>query len=208
MGTELHEYAREPLDSEERRASRRARLREPHIVPLVRFVEEIQDAKGPGYSIPYIDPADGGIHAKVLLVLEAPGPKAVLTGFVSRDSPDLTARYMAELLAEARLPRRSTVLWNVVPWYLGDGRRIQAARTQDIEEGREYLQRLVRLLPDLRAVVLVGKNAQKVAGGLDLSSGVTVFQSPHTSPVFVHRGPGNRGIIAAALQSVSDYLGE
>src|ERR1039457_843421 len=59
-------------------------IREPHIAPLTEFVEALRAEAGPEFQIPYFDPWDGGIEAKVLLLLEAPGPKAIKSGFVSK----------------------------------------------------------------------------------------------------------------------------
>jgi len=75
-------------------AAREARLRqlgEPHVAPLTRFVDNLRRAF-PGRNIPHFDPWDGGIRAEVLFLQEAPGPKAVVSGFVSRNNPDETAK--------------------------------------------------------------------------------------------------------------------
>ncbi|HET6962909.1 MAG TPA: hypothetical protein VFJ27_10445, partial [Terriglobia bacterium] len=73
------------------RAARIARLQEPHVRPLTSFVDTIRDETGYGTAIPYFDPADGGVRALCLFLLEAPGPKAVRRGFISRNNPDETA---------------------------------------------------------------------------------------------------------------------
>lgn len=88
-------------------------------------------AVGPQASIPDFDPWDGGVHAQVLFLLEAPGSKAVDSGFVSRNNPDETAKNFFELNRDAGIPRELTVIWNVVPWYIGDGARIRAAKSQE-----------------------------------------------------------------------------
>jgi hypothetical protein len=69
------------------RAARRAQLQDAHIAPLAAFVEELRAAVGPQASIPDFDPWNGGAHAQVLSLLEAPGSKAVDSGFVSRNNP-------------------------------------------------------------------------------------------------------------------------
>ncbi len=71
--------------------------------------------------VPHFDPLDGGINARVLFLLEAPGAKAVASGFVSRNNPDETARNFFDLNMAAGIARRDTVCWNVVPWYIGTG---------------------------------------------------------------------------------------
>lgn len=107
---------------------------------------------GPDYSIPYFDPLDGGTLATLLYLLEAPGPRAVASGFVSRDNPDETAKSFLLLNQEAGIDRRRTVVWNIVPWYLGDGGRIRAAEVGDTTAGAGSLERLFGLLPRDRCV--------------------------------------------------------
>ena len=85
-------------------AARTKQLREPHIAPLTVFVEALRAQVGPDLSIPNFDPWDGGIDADILYLLEAPGPKAVLSGFISRNNPDETAKNFFELNAEAKFP--------------------------------------------------------------------------------------------------------
>ena len=93
--------------------ARSTQLREPHIAALTAFVEKLRAQVGPDASIPNFDPWDGGIDAEILYLLEAPGPKAMLTGFVSRNNPDNTAKNFFELNAEAKIPRKRTVTWNI-----------------------------------------------------------------------------------------------
>ena len=45
--------------------------------------------------IPHFDPLDGGSNAQVLFLMEAPGPKASASGFVSRNNPDETVLALA-----------------------------------------------------------------------------------------------------------------
>ena len=79
------------------RTARQAELRDPHIAPLTAFVDRVRAAMGSDYEIPYFDPWDGGTAAEVLYLLEAPGSKAVLSGFVSRNNPDESAKTFFEL---------------------------------------------------------------------------------------------------------------
>ena len=87
-------------------AARLKELRSPHVAPLTAFVEELRGEAGPGADVPYFDPWDGGVDATILFLLEAPGPKAVRSGFVSRNNPDETAKTFFELTVEAGLDRR------------------------------------------------------------------------------------------------------
>jgi hypothetical protein len=53
------------------------------------------------------------------------------------------------LLAEADFDRREVVLWNVVPWYVGDGSKIRPVRPSDIQQALPDLQALLGLLTSL-----------------------------------------------------------
>ncbi len=178
------------------------------IVPLTDFVARMRAERGPQAKIPDFDPSDGGAEAQVLLVMEAPGPKAIQTGFVSCDNPDGTAGNLKRFLQEAGLARRECVLWNIVPWHVSDGLMNVNPTSTDVQEGLPYLRRLLPLLPRRRAVVLVGRKTQSVAGQLPLSASVRVFRCSHPSPQHVNRHPENAGVIVAALREVAEYLQE
>src|SRR2546427_8165696 len=123
------------LRSEAEREVRRRLLRAPHIAALTEFVDRLRIQTGRGPAIPYIDPLDGGVAARCLFLLEAPGPQAVKTGFVSRNNPDPTAKNMCLLLREAGIPRKDTLLGNIFPTYLGTEGLIRAAKADEIVEG-------------------------------------------------------------------------
>ena len=63
-----------------------------HIEPLNAFAASLRAELGDSYQIPGFDPQDGGVDARALFLLEAPGPKAVVSGRVSQDNPDPSAR--------------------------------------------------------------------------------------------------------------------
>jgi len=181
----------------------------PHMVPLTEFVRKLRSRMGSDSTIPYFDPWDGGINAEVLFLLEAPGPKARDSGFISRNNPDETAKNFYELNVEAGIDRKRTAVWNVVPWYIGSGSRIRAANSSDIEEGIQSLGELIRLLPKLRAIVLVGRKAQRAKSTIaNVAPRLTVFSCPHPSPLFVNRRTANRGLILAELCRVQSFLDE
>jgi hypothetical protein len=190
------------------RAARRAQLRDPHVAPLTEFVEKLRIEVGPESRIPDFDPWDGGTAAEVLFLLEAPGGRAVQSGFISRNNPDETARNFFELNSAAGIPRELTVTWNVVPWYIGSETCIRAAGLADINSGAASLHRLFPLLPRLKAVVLVGRKAERATTLVArFNPPVRIFRSPHPSPLFVNNAPGNRERILAVLHEVATYLG-
>ncbi len=84
------------------------------------------------------------------------------SGFISPDNNDLSAQNMWDLLREAGIDRfRDVVTWNVVPWYIGDDSAIRAAEANDLADAGAAIRTLVSLLPNLRAVVLIGGAAQR-----------------------------------------------
>jgi uracil-DNA glycosylase len=189
------------------RAARHAQLAEPHVAPLAAFVAALRNEAGPAAAIPDFDPWDGGATAELLYLLEAPGAKAVLSGFISRNNPDETAKNFFELNRAAGIPRRRTVTWNIVPWYIGTGTRIRAAGRSDIEAGLPALTRLLALLPKLKAVVLVGRKAERAASSMaKLRPEVRVFRSPLPSPLFINNARGNRNRILTVLREAAIYL--
>ena len=75
------------LRSEVERAARREAPYVPHMAALTSYVEQIRTAHRLTREIPDFYPGDGGTEAQALFLLEAPGPKAVETGFISRGQP-------------------------------------------------------------------------------------------------------------------------
>lgn len=195
------------LGDAEARLARRAQLADPHVVPLTAFVKALRNEAGSEAAIPDFDPWDGGVTAELLYLLEAPGAKAVLSGFVSRNNPDETAKNFFELNRAAGIPRERTIVWNIVPWYIGTGHRIRAAGRPDIEAGLPALSRLLALLPKLKIVVLVGRKAER-GGHLvsRLRPGVRLFQSPHPSPMFINNAPENRDRMLSVLREAAACL--
>ena len=110
-----------------------------------------------------LDPANGNLTAKVLLVLEAPGPGAVASKRVSINNDDPTARNLKALLAKGELTSADLIIWNVVPWYCGNEEKtkIEVPSAKDVAEGIESLCTFVALLKNLKAIVLVGSTARK-----------------------------------------------
>lgn len=194
------------LADPQERKNRRGGLQEPHIVRLTAFVERLRATSGLDDAIPYFDPLDGGVAAEILFLLEAPGPKAVASGFVSRNNPDQTARNWCLLLEQVGIPRRASVLWNIVPWYLGTGSRIRGATAADIQAGLRTLPALLQLPARLRAVVLVGGSAQRAHRQIAQMVPVPILHVPHPSPLFINRFPWNRRKLLAALRRVTSSV--
>jgi uracil-DNA glycosylase len=191
----------------EHRKHRLAQCYEPHVRDLTAFVERIRNERGCGDSVPYFDPADGGVEAECLFVLEAPGRRAKESGFVSRNNPDESAKNWLDLNATASVPRHRTIIWNIVPWYVGADGRVRAVRATDIEQGWPYFCELLGMLPRLRVVVLVGRKAQKVESRLRaVRPRLRRMRCPHPSPQFINRKAQNRKLLLASLRKVAAVL--
>lgn len=176
--------------------------------PLVGFVRAIRRRAGPHAAVLDFDPWDGGVRAECLFLLEAPSRKAVESGFISRNNPDETAKNFFELNRDAGIPRRRTVTWNVVPWYVGTASRIRPVARADILAARPYLAALLALLPRLRVAVLIGRKAQRARPLFDrLAPWVPLLSCPHPSPLFINNRPGNRHLILATLRKAAQILG-
>jgi uracil-DNA glycosylase len=195
------------LASEAERAVRTALLSQPHATALASLVQQIRSAKGPNYKVPDFDPLDGGSNARVLFLLEAPGPKAVASGFVSRNNPDETAKNFFLLNSEAGIDRKHTITLNAVPWYIGSGTKIRPATRDDVREADQWLKVLLANLPKLRVVMLVGQKALHAQGVVQgCRPSVAILSMPHPSPMFINRAVENRNRVLAALQDLSALM--
>lgn len=163
---------------------RRALVCQPHIAALTELVGTLR-AQGRG-AVPNFDPLDGGVGAKALFLFEKPGPmtddttgkKRPGSGFISRDNDDPTAEATFLFMEEAGIPRRLTIIWNVIPWWNGT-RRIAGAELRD---GVSAVIDLVALLPELKVIVLVGRKAARARSLLE-GRNAHLFESAHPSPI-------------------------
>jgi hypothetical protein len=190
------------------RQKRMLRVCDPHVADLNTFVGQIRKHTGKDREIPYFDPEDGGVRARVLFLFESPGPGAVESGFISRDNPDETARIFLELNEEAGIDRRLTVSWNLIPWFIGTGGEKDLAFREDLERAVPYLKELIHLLSLTDVVVLVGSNTWKQEGLIrSLARPKKIFTCPMPSPLWVNRNvEENRGRILRVLHSVREFL--
>ena len=155
------------------------------------LVDQIRKEQGLGCEVPGFDPENGNEQARYLFLLEAPGPKAVQTGYVSLTNPDPTARNFQRQLREAGIGKEDIAVWNVVPWYLGDeGRRkIRGANSVDIRGGLKYLKSLVAAMPKLQSIVLVGSAARKAHVFLSRVTTARILSCHHPSAQALNANP-------------------
>lgn len=155
-------------------------LQQPHIAPLTAFVDNLR--RFSSCEVPYIDPLDGGINARMLFLFEKPGPMSTRgrlgSGFISRDNDDPTAQATFTFMQHANIPRETSLLWNAVPGWNGT-RRVTSL---ELAEGIVSLGPMLSLLHSLEVIVLVGNKAQRAASFL-ASTPYRIFTSPHPSPI-------------------------
>ena len=122
--------------------------------PLSQIVERIRSEQQLTREVPDFDPQNGNEAARFLFVLEAPGPKAVASGFISLKNEDQTARNFQAQLAAAGVSSADIALWNVVPWYLGNAElsKIRGARSLDVKQGLQYLTAVVAAIKNLQCI--------------------------------------------------------
>lgn len=137
----------------------------------------------------------------MLLLLQDPSAVASDgSGFISRHNNDRTAANTLAACKLAGLPYSTCVHWNVVPWCVLDpakGEVSGAVRrmSSQIVRAREYLIEVLRLLPNLRAIVLMGDAAQGAwlaafdgrGSAARTVAGLSILSCPHPSPRNWHR---------------------
>ncbi|MXO74785.1 uracil-DNA glycosylase [Altererythrobacter aerius] len=165
------------------RAARLAALYERHIAPLTDFVHWLRARDSNEY--PYFDPADGGVEASILFLLEKPGPMTVPegkglrqgSGFISRDNDDPTAEASFRFYREAGVDRQQSVIWNVIPGWNGT---IKVAPAE-LRAGVEDLATVLELLSRLNTIVLVGRKAARAEPLIRQLGDYAIFNSAHPS---------------------------
>ena len=171
---------------------------------LAAYLDRIRAAHG---DVPGFDPAGPGIAARLLILLETPGPRIGLTGVVSLANPAGTARNLRRFLAETGIDGREVLLWNAVPWVIQPGGPIRPPRPAEVRAGIALLPPLLRLLPRLRVALLAGRAAVAAAPILAAERpGLPAFAMPHPSPTYVCTSPDVSRRITAAMRGAAAAL--
>lgn len=184
---------------------RKSMLDLPHVLPLTAFSATLRERGA--VEVPEFDPLDGGIDARVLFLYEKPGPmtaeggKRTGSGFISRNNDDDTAEATFHFMQEAAIPRKLTVIWNVIPWWNGTVK----VTGDEINEGVACVVDLIRLLPKLRAVVMVGLKAAAAQPYLK-TTGLALLTSDHPSPKVRARWPDRWKAIPSQWAKVHTYI--
>ena len=196
------------LNTAKEQQRRHELLSSPHMKPLTDYLASLRTALGDRYHIPDFDPCAGGIQARILFLLEAPGPRAKESGFVSSNNPDPTARNLWHLIHDAGIDRADTLIWNIVPWYVGTGKHILPVNSTDIRQALPYLQELLSLLPRLEMIVLVGKKAQRAKPQILLLTSIEIRHTDHMSATVFNVWPDKKKQTEAAFLAVGEFLHE
>jgi uracil-DNA glycosylase len=170
------------LQHADARLRRRALLdsRPLHMTDLIDHVANLRRQR-PQWKVPDFDPACGGVEARALFLLEKPGPMTAVSGFISIHNNDQTAAAVHGFLLTRNLPVRWCLFANVIPWW--DGTRKISPEQRRLST--DAIKDLLKLLPDLRAIVLLGGTAQRAWKriGLPTPAGVKLWESAHPSPL-------------------------
>ncbi|MGC5224734.1 uracil-DNA glycosylase [Micromonospora sp. DT81.3] len=189
-------------------ADRRAMLHSSSTAsPLTDWLDRLiaaRESAGLPAEMPYVDPLDAGIEARVLIVLEAPGPMTNAfnalpgSGFISSDNDDATAENLWLARQHAGLID-GVVIWNAVPWYLGPTKR--KPLVADKEAGGAILRDLTQMLPELHTVVPLGDHARatwKRFARPRLGTAMRTIESYHSGNQAMNQ-PGLRAHLQASL---------
>lgn len=196
------------LDTAEEQQRRLEMLSSTHMKTLTGYVADLRAGLGEQYHIPDFDPGDGGIHARVLFLLEAPGPRAKASGFVSSNNPDPTAKNLWNLIHNAGIARADTLIWNIVPWYVGTGTHILPVNSADIRQALPYLKDLLALLLRLEMIVLVGKKTQHAEPQIRQLTPLSTMHTYHMSAQVFNRWPEKKKQTEEAFQDIAQFLNE
>ena len=198
------------------RERRKAMLGCRHMIGLTKFAKELRERRPEWqvpdfeeWEVPDFDPRDGGVKARALFLFEKPGPmtaekgtgKRSGSGFISRDNDDRTAAAIFDFMHRADIPREQTILWNVIPWWNGT----RAVKRAELEDGVSNVKDLIHLLPELRAIMLVGKKAAKAKPELE-TTGLCLFNSFHPSPLVKARWPEKWNAILLEWQKLANCI--
>ena len=182
-----------------------AALGAPHLAALESYRAGLAAAR----VVPHFDPDDGGDRARVLLLLETPGPRMGEIRIVSRDNPTGTARNITRFSAAARLRRTDTVIWNIVPWIIHQpGATNRAPTRAETTAGLALLPGLLDRLPALRVAVLAGRAASLAEPVIAARRpGLAILRMAHPSPTYVCTAPTIASVIEATLARAAALAG-
>lgn len=92
------------------------RLDEPHVAPIVAFADQLAARRGlDAGAVPYPDPDGGGVHARVLFLLNDPGDGATDSRMLTVLNDDPTSRKQLGAIDHTGFDRSTALHWNGIP---------------------------------------------------------------------------------------------
>lgn len=191
-------------------AEKIARIRDPHVRPLNSLADVIADSVGlPHGHVPYVDPDQGGIGARMLVLLDNPSTKAESgtgSGLLSLDNNDRTARNCREAYERHGVSHADVVHWNVVPFPVAgikNGGSTPAERARSVQ----WTKAFVELCPRIEIVLLLGAAARDgwARSEIDRDLYVVPGKIPHCSARGLNTG-GGRERFESAIAQVAEML--
>lgn len=116
--------------------------------------------------VPSVDPAGGGLGARLLVLMEQPATVTAALGdeaVCGEDGMSSSVRFFLSCREQSGLSRTDYLRWNAVPWAsvhaLAEGAPPSARRPPgraELDAAREALHELLTAMVELRAVVALG----------------------------------------------------
>lgn len=187
------------------RSARATHIYAPHIEPINRLVDQIGKDRGLT-NLPYLDPSFGGTDALVLLMLKAPeadaDPNRRGPRFLSLDNDDSVAARIFDTCQEVGLDRSQLTAWNICPFPIAGG----SPSTSEFDKAAPYNQQLLKLLPKLKVIVLLGAPARDGWRRMGIRTRATaIFEGASPSPPGINR-PRNLQSYEAAMRAAADSI--
>lgn len=139
------------------------RIGAPNVKPLHDLVKHWRKTLDP-LQVPWFDPDDGGVNARVLILMESPAPRTVGpqgSGFCSEDNADRSNRLVAQTRQAAGLSRSDCLKWNIIPWAVLDSAGHPRTPTStEIDCAATYLTQVLETASEIDIVITLGKAAQ------------------------------------------------
>lgn len=147
---------------------------EAHVRKINKHVDELRSTHRA--EIPYVAPSYGGVDARLLTLMQDPGPKTNLanvdgSGMICVENADLTAARQKFFLNEAGINVLDIVSWNAYPW--------PKPHPQTPESDRQAalaLRDFLSFTPHIEVVILNGTVARRIWRLLENVSAPRAFE--------------------------------
>ncbi|OZG26383.1 uracil-DNA glycosylase [Williamsia sp. 1138] len=187
-------------------ADKMSRIRDAHVAPLNRLADNIADSQGlPRGHVPYVDPDQGGVKARLLVLLDNPSTKAEAgtgSGLLSLDNNDRTARNCREAYARHNVSWSDVVHWNVVPFPVA-GAKNGGSTPAERSQAAQWTEQFVDLCPRVEFVLLLGVAARDGWDRATIDRDILVLPGkiPHCSDRGLNSAGGRERFESAVAQA-------